>query len=294
MSLYALLSSEERSSLSNYSDFTRKLQEDDAAWSVATKQSSLDIWTSENSELYRAVIEGRASPLTRNLKRFKFACSICEWTFDDDGHDWHHRRCKSCDRRRSIHRVTAGYISAFSYLRRNNVRVRMVTLTLPSVTFWKNQPAWFFQKEQFGRAKEVLRRAMRTAEWRTHVTGYLWSFECPLRWHPVTKGLLERLRLNRGMAIANPHFHILITGDYWPQADLSRWAKAAGFGEVTDIRAVRDSKGVRYAMKRTVTYASKEHIPATATRQSGGVVRSANRLCKWLWKNRRREPTVPT
>ena len=56
------------------------------------------------------------------------------------------------------------------------------------------------------------------------------------------------------------HAHVLMTGRYVYQADLSRWAQACGFGRVVDVREVKrgDAEEVAgYAAKQLASYASK-------------------------------------
>ncbi len=61
------------------------------------------------------------------------------------------------------------------------------------------------------------------------------------------------------------HLHVLATGDYINQAQLSRLAEGAGFGSIADIRAVRGT-GSRsagaYLVKALAGYATKANVEA--------------------------------
>ena len=65
------------------------------------------------------------------------------------------------------------------------------------------------------------------------------------------------------------HLHVLATGRYLPQRELSKVAAAAGFGRVADIRAVTgtgDGSAGAYLVKTLAGYATKANAARLATR----------------------------
>ena len=65
------------------------------------------------------------------------------------------------------------------------------------------------------------------------------------------------------------HLHVLATGRYLPQRELSKAAAAAGFGRVADIRAVTgtgDGSAGAYLVKTLAGYATKANAARLATR----------------------------
>lgn len=257
------------------------------------------------SSVMETVWDGLACPVTPLGKAFRYSCPNCLFslvTLDSEDLDlknsssedsWELQRCKPCERMRCAARTTANLTDACLLLRRHGHRVRMMTLTLPSRTVLSKH-ADSVRLDAFDEAKAMLRNAMRTAEWKDKVTGYIWSYEAPVRWLDCISGLMqtapggEHLVRNRAVVpvVVNPHFHILTVGEYWDQSEVSDWAVRAGFGPVADIRLIRSERGMRYSLKRAVTYASKESIYGIATRQSGGSLRAASQLTRYLWKHR--------
>ena len=78
-------------------------------------------------------------------------------------------------------------------------------------------------------------------------------------WNQVRSTLKKKNLLREYVGIVElqqrgePHLHVIATGEYIPQAELAIWAERAGFGEVTDIRAVRDDNPrdlTDYALKQ--------------------------------------------
>jgi hypothetical protein len=65
------------------------------------------------------------------------------------------------------------------------------------------------------------------------------------RWNRLRSTLKKNKLLGEYVAVAElqargePHLHVIATGEYIPQKDLAKWGVKAGFGPVTDIRAVR-------------------------------------------------------
>jgi hypothetical protein len=63
------------------------------------------------------------------------------------------------------------------------------------------------------------------------------------------------------------HLHVLATGEYINQAQLSRLAERAGFGPIADIRAVRgtgERSAGAYLVKALAGYATKANVEALA------------------------------
>ncbi len=66
-------------------------------------------------------------------------------------------------------------------------------------------------------------------------------------WNRLRATLKKNELLGEYVAVAElqergePHLHVIATGEYMEQAELSKWGVKAGFGPVTDIRAVRGS-----------------------------------------------------
>lgn len=75
--------------------------------------------------------------------------------------------------------------------------------------------------------------------WKSHIKGGMWLFqltksETSGQWHP--------------------HIHIIATGRYLPQSDLSlEWFKVTGTSNIVDIRAVRDAKKAAEYVARYAT-----------------------------------------
>lgn len=262
-------------------------------------RGTLDHWLDlAGSSVLEAVWDGLACPITPLGKSFRYSCPECLFTHAPTG-EWELMRCKPCERMRCAARTSANLTDACCLLRRHGMQVRMLTLTLPSRTVLARD-ADGVRHAAFIEGKALLRNAMRTAEWRDRVTGYVWSYEAPVKWLDCISGLMQaapgrrwrksscRIVRNRALVpcTVNPHFHILTVGKYWPQSELSDWAERVGFGPVADIRLIRSVRGMRYSLKRAVTYASKESLYGTATRQSGGVIRQASQLTRHLYRNR--------
>ena len=261
-------------------------------------RGTLDHWLDLPAvSVLESVWDGLACPITPLGKSFRYSCPECLFTHAPTG-EWELLRCKPCERLRCAARTTANLTDAVCLLRRHGMKVRMLTLTLPSRTVLARD-ADTFRHAAFIEGKAILRKAMRTVDWSDKVTGYLWSYEAPVKWHDCIASLMQPPSKNRACGrpvrvrnralvpcSVNPHFHILTVGKYWAQSELSDWAEEVGFGPVADIRLIRSTKGVRYSLKKVVTYASKEALYGTATRQTGGVIRQASQLTRFLWRNR--------
>ena len=61
------------------------------------------------------------------------------------------------------------------------------------------------------------------------------------------------------------HLHLLATGRFLPQAHLSKLAAEAGFGEVVDIREVKDDGPGSYLVKALASYATKANAARLAS-----------------------------
>jgi len=119
----------------------------------------------------------------------------------------------------------------------------------------------------------AFRRLKRSASWRRHVTGGAWFLE--VKYSTAADGW-------------HPHLHVLATGTYYPQAELSHaWLGATGTSSVVDIRKVRRvSEVASYVTK----YVAKPTSPE-AFRQPDRLVEAVAalhgvRLCGTLgsWK----------
>ncbi len=103
-------------------------------------------------------------------------------------------------------------------------------------------------------------------------------------WNRLRSTLKKNDLLREYVAVAElqdrgePHLHVIASGEYVPQADLANWGEKAGFGRVSDIRAVRGT-GRRsitgYLLKQLdseladyVTKASAAQIKERAARDS--------------------------
>lgn len=289
MPLYDLLTREERKQRVPASPWAPCLARWEQHGRSATSRQSLRHWLDYASgSIQEAVWDGLACPITPTGLRFWWTCPRCLFSTDVDGM-WDLARCKPCERMRCAARTTANLTDAVCFLRRNGLKIRMLTLTMPSKTVLARDLCKV-RLSSFIEGKRILKKAMKTVEWKAKVNGYLWSYEAPSRWVECLAPLMQSPNAPGMRALVpctvNPHFHILVTGDYWPQSDLSDWAEKVGFGPVADVRLIRSTKGIRYSLKRVVTYASKESIFGTATRQTGGVVRQASQLVRHLWRNR--------
>ena len=262
------------------------------------KMESLDLWADVNHKIQLAVWDGKATPLTRKMRRFHWSCSDCIFDiesnsnrFSKDSRFWNHSRCPSCERQRVAHRTTKNMTNGVELLRRNGERIRMLTLTLPTTTV----PYWKRREERLRlllEAKKLFKNAKRTSEWKNHVTGYAWSFECPMKWHSSVAGVMKhpktRPKAKGGAPVnLNAHVHIIITGKFWNVYDISKWAVKTGHQPVVDIRSLYSKDGVKYAVKKAVSYAAKEPSYGTVTRSTGGNIKQACQVTKWLYKNRK-------
>jgi hypothetical protein len=88
---------------------------------------------------------------------------------------------------------------------------------------------------------------------------------------PPTPALREYAAVLETQMRGALHLHVVATGEYIPQRELSARAARAGFGRVVDIREVHPDAGGRsvlpyYAAKQLATYASKQAAngPASA------------------------------
>lgn len=80
------------------------------------------------------------------------------------------------------------------------------------------------------RLHHAFRKMRQTPEWAEHVTGGVYVVQ-------VTR--------NEHRGEWHVHLHMVIDGDYWPQALLSRlWLKITGDSKIVDIRAVHDRRQV--------------------------------------------------
>lgn len=291
MSLYDLLTREERQRRRPLSVWHPENARYRASRAVAARRGDLRSYVSGSGALsiYEAVILGLSSPIANNGRRIPWTCPDCQLAFGEVEGWTVAVRCKPCEQQRCAARTTANLTDAVQLLRRHGRRIRMLTLTLPSRTVL-NRDARRVRSELFEEAKALLAKARRTSEWKKRVQGYLWNFECPVRFHECISGLMASPNAPQNRALVpvtlNPHFHILLDGEYWPQSDISDWAVRSGFGPVADIRQIRSARGARYALKRAVQYAAKEPSYGRPTRQTGGTIRQASRLSRWLWKNR--------
>jgi len=287
MSTYDLLTSEEP-----MNDLLTKHQDSLRPSIIGRHKSTLTSWTSpfvEDMDYQVAVWNQTASPLDRMMKRIWWSCDSCIHDLDSETQSWKTTRCRSCERQRVAHRTTKNLTAGVELLRRYGCRVRMITLTLPTICVLARD-ARGARDALLKQAKSLFKKAKRTAEWKTHIEGYLWSFECPVKWHSIFTGLMNSPNRPHAAALVpvtlNAHVHILVTGSYWEQKSVSNWAVATGHEKVADIREIRNSVQTKYALKKSVAYVSKEPSYGTPTRSTGGNIRSACQLTKWLYKNR--------
>lgn len=296
MPLYDLLTREERIQRSVWPailETKMSFAARESRYTASEYLGTLDNWSAGNTDVqaYLSVLSGHACPLGENGRRIPWSCSDCAFDLGDEVGCTLRERCKPCEQQRCAARTTANLTDAVSLLRRHGRRIRMLTLTLPSVTIPNGvQNVMETRLQLLREAKALLAKARRTSEWKKRVHGYLWNFECPVSFWGHFGDMVCRPPISqnrRGVPVVlNPHFHILLDGEYWPQADISDWAVRSGFGPVADIRLIRSERGARYALKRAVQYAAKEPSYGTPTRQTGGTIREASRLARWLYKNR--------
>lgn len=136
------------------------------------------------------------------------------------------RGCRPCQAARGV--LIASNLEDFIRLK----KVRFITLTLKH----KNRPL----KSMIKRLRRCFRDLRQTDEWKRHITGYAAFLEA--KFSPRTH-------------CWHVHFHMLASGAYWPQKELSTaWLEVTGDSPIVDVRAVEDARGgARYVAK----YATK-------------------------------------
>jgi len=88
--------------------------------------------------------------------------------------------------------------------------------------------------------------------------------ELSAAWNRLRTRLIREGKLREYAAVVEPqrrrapHLHVLATGEYIAQRTLSQWAEKAGFGRVTDIRAVRDERSVATYGTKMAHYVGKQ------------------------------------
>lgn len=285
MSSYDLLTSEEplHDAQTAFSLWERQ-------YSAGRKMGEIGHWLNTHGDVQLSVWDALASPLDRKMKRIRWSCHSCLFEMCDNDGRWILTRCRSCERQRCAYRTTQNMTAGVELLRRHGERARMITLTLKTTCVLDYQ-AFDERHRLLLEAKSLFKRAKRTTEWKEKITGYLFSFECPVRWHPCVEGLMKspnKPQNSRAVPVTlNAHVHLVVTGKFWKQKELSMWAESQGFQPVVDIRVINSAKGVRYAIKDAIQYCAKEPSYGTVTRSSGGNIKQACRLTNWLYKNRK-------
>jgi hypothetical protein len=128
----------------------------------------------------------------------------------------HDRFCVPCNVARS-HRLAA---TLADLVRPKDVRFITLTLKADGRSL----------SDRLSHLATSFRRLKRTADWRRRVTAGAWFLE---------------VKFNLTTRSWHPHLHILATGLYYPQADLSRaWLAATGDSRIVDIRKVRRASEV--------------------------------------------------
>jgi hypothetical protein len=104
-------------------------------------------------------------------------------------------------------------------------------------------------------------------------------------WNRLRATMKKHEVLNEYVAVAElqerqePHLHLIASGEYVKQKDLSRWAEKAGFGPVVDIRAVRGA-GERsltgYLLKQLNNELAEYVTKASAAKLQERAARDAN------------------
>lgn len=117
---------------------------------------------------------------------------------------------------------------------------RMLTLTL--------EHSETHLKEQVKHLYESFKRLRRSKAYQAKIKGGV--AVCEIKWSASNEAW-------------HPHLHVLIDGEYWRQADISRaWEKASNGSKIVDIRMIHDrSKAGRYVSKYVAKVGDIDGVP---------------------------------
>lgn len=188
-------------------------------------------WHDLRLRTLQALIDAQASPARINAFA-RCGGSFWLWKHKTEAHHWlltrnycHDRLCQTCASRRA-HLIRT---NLHNHIKANDFR--FLTLTLKH----DNSPL----ADQLTRLHRSFRSLRALPRWKSHVTGGIAFIEVAYNderdeWHP--------------------HLHVVTTGTWYAQSDLSAdWLQATGDSKIVDIRYVRDRETVtRYISKYAV------------------------------------------